>query len=93
MSAKKKPDHITQKDWDSVDSPPLTDDQLAALRPAAEAQPGLVEKMIRGRGPQKAPKKVATSIRLDADVVEHFKKSGRGWQSRINAALRKAVGL
>ncbi|MBN9079288.1 MAG: BrnA antitoxin family protein [Rhizobiales bacterium] len=29
----------------------------------------------------------------DADVVERFRASGRGWQSRMNAALRKAAGL
>ncbi len=33
------------------------------------------------------------NIRLDADVVAHFRATGRGWQSRINAVLRKAAGL
>lgn len=42
----------------------------------------------RGRGPQAAPTKVLTSVRLDADVLEFFKAQGRGYQSRINAALR-----
>ena len=32
--------------------------------------------------------KVAVSIRLDADLIEHFRSSGRGWQTRINAILR-----
>ena len=41
----------------------------------------------RGRGPQKAPTKVLTSIRLDKNVYEYFKSSGRGWQSRINDML------
>ena len=45
----------------------------------------------RGRGPQAAPTKVLTSIRLDADVLEFFKAQGSGYQSRINAALRTAV--
>ena len=45
------------------------------------------------RGPQRKPTKKATSIRLDADVVDHFRAQGRGWQSRINKALRKAAGL
>jgi uncharacterized protein (DUF4415 family) len=30
---------------------------------------------------------------LDADVLEYFRKTGPGWQSRINEALRKAAGL
>ena len=30
---------------------------------------------------------------LEPDVLDHFKKSGRGWQTRVNAALRRAAGL
>jgi len=33
------------------------------------------------------------SLRLDPDVLAHFRRSGRGWQSRINAVLRKAAKL
>ena len=45
----------------------------------------------RGRGPQDAPTKVLTSIRLDADVLAFFKSQGDGYQSRINETLRKEV--
>ena len=45
----------------------------------------------RGRGPQAAPTKVLTSVRLDADILEFFKSKGAGYQSRINAALRMEV--
>ncbi len=45
----------------------------------------------RGRGPQSAPTKVLTSVRLDADILEFFKAKGAGYQSRINAALRTEV--
>ncbi len=45
----------------------------------------------RGRGPQAAPTKVLTSVRLDADILEFFKSKGAGYQSRINAALRTEV--
>jgi uncharacterized protein (DUF4415 family) len=45
------------------------------------------------RGPQTAPKKVPVSIRLSPEVVEHFKKTGPGWQTRIDEALKKVVGL
>lgn len=41
------------------------------------------------RGPQKAPTKVFTGIRLDADVLEAFRAQGKGWQTRVNAALRE----
>lgn len=46
----------------------------------------------RGRPRSKSPKQ-AVSLRLDPDVVAHFRRSGRGWQSRINAVLRKAAKL
>lgn len=46
----------------------------------------------RGRPREMTPKK-ATSIRLDQDVIDAFKADGPGWQSRMNAALRKAAGL
>ena len=41
----------------------------------------------RGRPPSASPK-VSTTIRLSRDVVDHFKADGRGWQTRIDSALR-----
>ena len=46
----------------------------------------------RGRPRSPAPKR-PISLRLDPDVLAHFRRSGRGWQSRINAVLRKAAKL
>ena len=40
------------------------------------------------RGPQKAPTKQATTIRLSPDVMAAFKATGTGWQTRIDAALK-----
>jgi uncharacterized protein (DUF4415 family) len=45
----------------------------------------------QGRGPQKAPRKVSTTIRLDKDVYEYFHSQGAGYQTQINAELRKIV--
>jgi uncharacterized protein (DUF4415 family) len=46
----------------------------------------------RPRGRPKADEaKVFTAIRLDADVLETFKASGKGWQTRVNAALRQFI--
>src|ERR1700674_4884865 len=42
----------------------------------------------RRRPPVDAPKKLV-SLRLDQDVIDRFRAGGPGWQSRINAALRK----
>jgi uncharacterized protein (DUF4415 family) len=46
----------------------------------------------RGR-PKSARPKQPVSLRLDADVIAHFRRSGRGWQGRINSVLRKAAKL
>ena len=46
----------------------------------------------RGR-PKSGNPKHPVSLRLDPDVLAHFRRSGRGWQSRINAVLRKAAKL
>ena len=43
------------------------------------------------RGAQVAPRKIPVSIRLSAEVVEHFKAQGKGWQSRIDEALKAAI--
>ncbi len=61
------------------DNPAWTEDMLGA------------PVLKRGRGPQAAPTKVLTSVRLDADILEFFKSQGAGYQSRINAALRMEV--
>jgi len=45
-------------------------------------------KPARGR-PKATTPKVFTAIRLDADLLEAFKSTGKGWQTRMNAALRE----
>lgn len=45
----------------------------------------------RGRGAQKAPTKVSTTIRLDRDVLEFFQSQGSGYQTRINETLRGVI--
>jgi uncharacterized protein (DUF4415 family) len=45
-----------------------------------------------GRPPSANPKQQVT-LRLDPDVLEKFRATGKGWQSRINAELRKALGI
>src|SRR5215467_14278114 len=71
----------------------LTDEMWARMRPATEVVPEIVEEYRRRRGPQKAPTKQLISLRLDRDVIAHFRARGPGWQRRINAALRKAARL
>jgi uncharacterized protein (DUF4415 family) len=79
------------------DNPELTDEQIANLRPLREVLPDLaaaIEREIarRGRPPVENPRR-QVSIRLDPEVLDYYKSTGKGWQSRINDALRKAAGL
>jgi uncharacterized protein (DUF4415 family) len=85
----------SRADWDAVsDNPEMTDAELRELRPFREVFPELAASIDRklGRPKAESPKK-AISLRLDAEVIERFKATGDGWQSRMNEALRKAVGL
>jgi uncharacterized protein (DUF4415 family) len=90
---KKTKPRITAADREAVKSPPLTDEELAQFRPAREVVPEILALMRRFRGPQKRPIKQLISLRLDPDVIEHFRARGKGWQARINATLRKAAGV
>lgn len=48
-------------------------------------------KITRHRGPQKAPTKVAVTVRYSRNVVEYFKKTGEGWQARMDDVLKRYV--
>ncbi len=46
----------------------------------------------RGRGKQKKPTKIQTTIRLSPEVISYFKnQKGRGWQTEVNNILKKHV--
>jgi uncharacterized protein (DUF4415 family) len=74
------------------DTAPLTDAELGGFRPAADvlAEEGIAFPRKPGRPRATEPKQLV-SLRLDQDIVAHFKNSGAGWQTRINKVLRKAV--
>jgi uncharacterized protein (DUF4415 family) len=74
-----------------AENPEWTKDMMRRARPASKIFPRVKFPKPQGRGPQKAPVKVQTTIRLDRDVVEYFQRSGRGWQTRLNSALRNVV--
>ncbi len=68
----------------------LTTGDLRMFKPSNEVLPRALQKTlgIRPRGPQKAPKKVSTTIRLSSDVVQAFRATGDGWQTRVDTALK-----
>ncbi len=57
------------------DNRPLTDNELQQFRRAP------------GR-PQGSGKKEQVTLRIDAEILEQFRATGNGWQTRINDALR-----
>ncbi len=89
-----KPD--TGESWeDPDDAPEWTEDMFRRaavyhgdklIRPAD----GTLTKPGR---PKSADPKQQVTLRLDRIVLEKFRATGAGWQSRINAELRKALGL
>lgn len=73
----------------------LTKADMKKFGPAAEVLPAEAHVLlgIRRRGSQVAPIKEPVSIRLDADVLKHYRATGSGWQSRVNQILRAAAKL
>ncbi len=79
---------LRREDYDEI--PELTDQDFARGVWHKGGKP--LPHGPRGRPKSNNPKR-PVSLRLDPDVVAHFRRSGRGWQSRINAALRKVAKL
>ena len=87
---KLKPGHVFVTDEEDVaitaaalsdpDALPYTDKEWETARPFVR----------RGR-PLSSTTKVPTTIRFDADVLDALKASGKGWQTRVNEAMREWV--
>ncbi len=79
---------IAKKEYDEI--PELTDEwfEQADLRIGGK----LVRKGKRGR-PRLTAAKRSVHLRLSPDVLDHFRKTGPGWQTRIDEVLRKAAKL
>jgi len=77
---------------DDPDASEASDEQLAQAKPFVEAFPQFAEavRRARGRPPVDSPRQ-QVSLRLDPDVIEAYRRTGKGWQGRINDILRKAI--
>ena len=80
------------------DNPEWTEADFAKARPAGEvllphAAAALVKRKPGRPAGSTSSNKTQVSLRVDNDVIEYFREGGAGWQSRMNDALRKAVGL
>ena len=71
---KKKP----EKDINFSDMPALTREQLSRFVPAKLLDRSLYR-----------PRKIPVKINYDADILEWFRSFGKGYQTRMNAALRE----
>ena len=72
----------------SGEVPPLTDAALQTLQPAGNL-PAALQRKPGVRGPQRTPTKERITIRLSHEVVEQFRATGDGWQTRIDTALQE----
>jgi len=92
---KRKPDPTrtdrTNPEWTQAD--------FARARPAREILPKVLpkevaERLLRPRGrPKTGNAKKLVSLRLSTAVLDYFKATGAGWQTRIDETLRKVAGL
>ena len=65
----------------------LKTEDLNRFRGVTSLSAGLQQK-LGVRGAQKSPTKERVTIRLSRDVVERFRATGDGWQTRVDTALQ-----
>lgn len=65
---------ITAAALADIDNQPLTSAELMQFKRISK---------------QPSPAKVSTTVRFDQDVLEAFRATGKGWQTRMNAALKE----
>ena len=84
------------------DLPPLDDERIAKLKKMSDNEidvsemPALTQEQLARFLPAKLlnrslyrPVKVPVKINYDADILEWFRSFGKGYQTKMNAALRE----
>ena len=66
----------------------LTAADMKLFRPAKELLSKSLMTKLNVRGPQKTPTKERITIRLSPEVVQRFRDTGDGWQTRVDTALK-----
>ena len=66
----------------------LTGADVKRFKPARQVLPAGLLGKLNVRGPQKSPTKERITIRLSPEVVQEFRETGDGWQTRVDAALK-----
>jgi uncharacterized protein (DUF4415 family) len=82
-----------QVDLADPENPEWTDQDFARAVGPESLPPEVLAAFprTRVRSVQKSPTKRPISLRVDADILESYRATGPGWQSRMNDALRKAM--
>lgn len=77
---------VSDPGWlDPDDAPEWTDDMFDR----AEVKIG--DQVIRRGRPKGSGTKASVTLRIDRDIIDHFRAEGPGWQTRINEVLRRAL--
>ena len=77
------------------DNPEWTEEDFARARPLADF-PDLAAALVRkpGRPPGSTTStRQQVTLRLDREVLARLRATGPGWQTRVNEALGRMVGL
>ena len=78
-----------QTDWERIDA--LTDGEIEAAV-ASDPDAELLDEAFWARARVAEPQqKRAISLRVDLEVLEWFRETGKGYQTRMNAVLRAYV--
>jgi len=88
---KKKP--LTNKEGEVRE---LTAADFRLMRPASEVLPpdlwkAICERKVGQRGPQKKATKISITLRYSPEVVNYFKSTGEGWQTKMDEALKQWI--
>ena len=67
----------------------LTVADMKRFRPAYEVLSASLRSKLKVRGPQKKPTKERITIRLSPEVVQRFRATGDGWQTKVDDALQE----
>jgi uncharacterized protein (DUF4415 family) len=81
-----------------IENPEWTEAEFAKAVPASQILPGMFGEKIatemlkpKGGRPKTESPKVPVTIRLSAEVATYFKSTGKGWQTRMDEALKQYV--
>ena len=89
-TVKPNPDKIDEE------NPEWTAEDFKKARPASEVLPEIFSKDVADKMLNKKPGrplgsgvKESQTVRFDRDILAAFKSTGKGWQTRMNEALRE----